>query len=421
MTDRTDTRLREVVIRVMEMAPPTPPFPEDLPIGITPEPPQRRRRYPALVVAGVAVAAILLVGIPLVLRDGGSDPATPSPTTPPVPSVTTAPPAASAAFTGRLAVPASSGRVIDLYVFEAGNELPRNLTNITRPDGLVGYPSFSPTGEQVVFEARLNTTSLQVFVVNVDGSGLTRLTNDETQESFFPQWSPDGSRILFVRSNQAYSGAPQEIWSMNTDGTAQVLIAAGDSRGPVWAPDGETIAFLHEGETWLAPAARGESTRLTDIEAAPVEFSPDGSLLIVEASRNAEPGGPHDQASDLWLVSVDGTAPVALAQAPGRDWVPTFSADGSKIVFTSDRDGDPELYVVDVDGTNLTRLTEGSGIDGGGRWSSDGSRILFMSEQDGAMGLRVVASDGSGAVSVWPQTEVAKPIWFVGLDWHSGS
>ena len=85
-------------------------------------------------------------------------------------------------------------------------------------------PAWSPGGEQIAF-----AKSGGIWVADKDGSGLTRLTNDNTYSDRNPQWSRDGQRIVFVRLsasavNQRVSG-PADLWMMNSDGSGTHKLA----------------------------------------------------------------------------------------------------------------------------------------------------------------------------------------------------
>ena len=78
------------------------------------------------------------------------------------------------------------------------------------------------------------------------------------------------------------------------------------------------------------------------------------------------------------------------------DSVPTWSPDGRRIAFGSDRDGNREIYVMNADGSGVTRLTDNDAIDSGPAWSPDGRRIAFSSTRDGSFEVYVMNADGSG-------------------------
>jgi len=65
------------------------------------------------------------------------------------------------------------------------------------------------------------------------------------------------------------------------------------------------------------------------------------------------------------------------------DFGPSWSPDGSKIAFWSDRDGNSDIYVMNADGSEQTRLTDNSASDQEPAWSPDGRRVAFVSSRDG--------------------------------------
>lgn len=100
-----------------------------------------------------------------------------------------------------------------------------------------------------------------------------------------------------------------------------------------------------------------------------------------------------------------------LTDDPAGDWLPTWSPDGTRIVFTSDRDavreGWGQLYIMDADGSNLTRLTHTEHNEEHPTWSPDGSRIAFHS----GCGVAVIDTDGSN----WTTLVEARDDLCVGL------
>ena len=91
------------------------------------------------------------------------------------------------------------------------------------------------------------------------------------------------------------------------------------------------------------------------------------------------------------------------------DSVPTWSPDGRRIAFGSDRDGNREIYVMNADGSGVTRLTDNDAIDSGPAWSPDGRRIAFSSTRDGRFEVYVMNADGSGVTRLTDNDA---------FDWH---
>ena len=80
------------------------------------------------------------------------------------------------------------------------------------------------------------------------------------------------------------------------------------------------------------------------------------------------------------------------------DGTPAWSPDGTRIAFTSDRDGDnDEIYVMNADGSGVTRLTNHSASDWMPTWSPDGARIAFASQRDGDFEIYVIDVPAPGA------------------------
>ena len=67
----------------------------------------------------------------------------------------------------------------------------------------------------------------------------------------------------------------------------------------------------------------------------------------------------------------------------GQNWLPAFSPDGTRIAFTSNRDGNSEIYVMNRDGSNVRRLTNNPAIDSTPTWSPTGTQIAFTSDRTG--------------------------------------
>lgn len=87
---------------------------------------------------------------------------------------------------------------------------------------------------------------------------------------------------------------------------------------------------------------------------------------------------------DIWMVSPDGSYERRLTDDPARDAEPMFSADGRRIIFESERDGNTELYVMNADGTNLRNGTQNPARDEDPAFAADGNRIAFVSSRDQA-------------------------------------
>ena len=143
-------------------------------------------------------------------------------------------------------------------------------------------------------------------------------------------------------------------------------------------------------------------------------YSPDGTQIVFTSDKNGNP--------DIWIMNADGSNPRQITHDPNIDWDPAWSPDGSKIAFGHEDDsGGFNIWVINVDGTNLTQLTfNGEGTEPA--WSPDGSKIacdgIWVMDADGTNLRKIV--DG-----VWPSwspdgTEIAfgynDDIWIANAD-----
>jgi TolB protein len=84
---------------------------------------------------------------------------------------------------------------------------------------------------------------------------------------------------------------------------------------------------------------------------------------------------------DIFIADTSGSITKQLTTEAGYDAEATISAQGDKIVFTSDRSGDLELYTMDLDGSNVVQITDQLGYDGGAFFSPDGKKLVFRSSR----------------------------------------
>lgn len=264
----------------------------------------------------------------------------------------------------------------------------------------------SPDLSRVAF-ASGRDGNMEIYVMNPDGTGQVRLT-DNTWYDSDPDWSPDRSKIVFT----SWRDGNTEIYVMNADGTGQTRLTnhPASDEWPAWSPDGSKIAFtsMRAGgfEIYVMNADGTGQTRLTfdaDYDGEPA-WSPDGSKIAFTTHR---PGG----SLEISTMNADGTGRTRLTNNPAQDRFPAWSPDGTRIAFLSQGDGIAEIYVMQVDGTGQMRLTTGGGESAA--WSPDGSRIAFTRRDDHfGHEIYVMNADGANPVRLtYTIGEDERPAW----------
>jgi dipeptidyl aminopeptidase/acylaminoacyl peptidase len=224
------------------------------------------------------------------------------------------PPLGSATFPGRNGLIAYTGFVgggsTDIFTVDPRSGVVTRLTNM----GDASRPSWSPDGRRIAFGTRTG-----IYVMNADGSDLTRLTARGGE----PAWSPDG-RIVFSSGH---------LFTIDANGTnlRQLTFGAGTEDEPAWSPDGKKIVYGSEGcgsfhDFWILNVANGS----TECFFHPIngaynpKWSPDGTKILYTAST--EPGAPEYLA---WF-GVNSAAQGSLS----GDYSGAFSPDGTTYTYT---------------------------------------------------------------------------------------
>lgn len=168
---------------------------------------------------------------------------------------------ATVAGDGRIVFTSVRDGDMEIYSMNADGTDVKRLTNLPGPDG---GPFFSADGSQIVFRGRhpepgpeldnyfsllkkqlWRPTSLDVFVMNRDGSNLRQVTKGLGGANWAPFFAPDGKRIIFASNMQNPRGPNFDLYLINVDGTGLEQVTFSDKFDgfPMFSPDGTKLIF----------------------------------------------------------------------------------------------------------------------------------------------------------------------------------
>jgi Tol biopolymer transport system component len=283
-------------------------------------------------------------------------------------------------------------------------------------------PAWSPDGQKIVYYHHDPKRISGLRMVNADGEDHA-LISIPLELAFFrppfwtasPVWSNDGTKLLYARikmhQNRHLYG---DIFLYDVKNNREMQLTDGARAfNPVFVPDGKSIVFGQQNWGEKAP-----SFALYDMETKKIKIlrefpenemldsiavSPDGKQLVFSLWKV---GGYQD----IYAMPIEGGEPTAITQDKFGDYDPTWSPDGSYLLFHSNRDGIDNIYAYKLaDGTlhKVSNVLTGAYAPD---VSPDGKQIAFVSYGLGGYELRVMAYDPA----TWKQIELTKetiPAW----------
>jgi Tol biopolymer transport system component len=269
------------------------------------------------------------------------------------------------------------------------------------------WPAISPNGRWIAYTRdKRQYRSGHIVMMRVDGRGAKAITRG-TSDDWYPTWSADSRRLVYDRYYTLYV--------IDRDGRhnhgLEPQVEGGEA---YWARDGTVYYDNYDDDNPEVGAVGSDGNNFKLLTEAPDDadvepsWSPDGTQLLYQSDRTGD--------DEIWVMRPDGSGKRNITQAPrADDRLPAWSPDGTRIAFTSDRGSahnDEEIVVMKSDGTNQLTISGSPADDYEPAWSPDGNRIVFARSGGDKSDIWVMDADGSNQTrlttsSAWDE----EPSW----------
>ena len=228
-------------------------------------------------------------------------------------------------------------------------------------------PDWSPDGSQLVF-SELDQSNDGLYIVSSSGGQPSLLVSPGRAGS----WSLDGTdRIAFHTSDH-------RVWTIPASGGPPTQITDFPSEHPDWSPDGSKLVYASNGDIWVIPSAGGTPTNLTaGIEPKRSEGNPawsiDGSWIAFTS------------AGDIWIIPAEGGIAQQITNTPETESNPCWFLFSTWVAYDAQQpDGSAEVWVSPTPwGPSVEPVQITSALNSSGQpsWSLDGNRVAFESNR----------------------------------------
>lgn len=264
-------------------------------------------------------------------------------------------------------------------------------------ESFFGAMAWSHNGKKIAFSGR------NFWIMDSDGTNIRQLGACRGGI-----WSPDDLKLLCMSSEEVDDRYIQYLYLLNADSAnKKEIIKSINIENPQWSPDGSSILFVSvterqnhgiyvaDSQGWNVNLIHEENDPIEKARLEAVSWSPGGSKIAFTSLENG---------AKLYTINPDGTEKTLLTSNLSWSWTNPYSwsPSGDKIAFSSSAAKGEHIFIANPDGTERVQITTGEnkhyGLSGmGGSWSPDGSRLLIESSNEVFI-AKLSGYDRSGAI-----------------------
>ncbi len=237
----------------------------------------------------------------------------------------------------------------------------------------------------------------QICIMKADGSDSRRLTTENNIRHFYPSLSPDAQHVLY----SAYlADNNYEVYSLdlNHGSVDQLTSLFGVDNAPEISPDKQQLVYMHNSvakntyQIIIANSNGSNSGNIPGINGWDPTWSPDGTQILFASDKNGT--------NQLYTVKLDGSKLKKITNLPAIRGRSDWSPDGQYIVTYSGEPWHRELFIMNADGSNVHQLSPSGGNSQGPSFSPDGKWVVFTAyfdhyNEDNGCEIYIIRSDGT--------------------------
>ncbi len=236
-------------------------------------------------------------------------------------------------------------------------------------------PEVSPEGKRLAFVSDTSGDK-NIFISDMMGKNPRQVTSSPFADCD-PNWAHNGKALFFSSNRLGFSAIFKKNIARERETLSMVARGSNDVT-PAISPKSGILAFSanignHE-SLWLSFLKSGKMIEIG--EGGRPRWARNGKEILVQAAKKGS-------RSDIWIVSTDGKDVVQLTVDEAEDIAPSWSPDGKKVVFASNRSGNFDLWLLNLEKKTLVQLTNNPAEDNHPVWTPDGKYIYFDSARSG--------------------------------------